>query len=109
MPPLPPELPSVIQAIARDYQPRQIILFGSYARGNADPKHSDVDLLVVKDGVQSNRLESARIRRLIRRWIGPFAFTILPISPKRLQERLAQKEAFFQTILQEGVVLYGEN
>ena len=91
------------------YVPQRIVLFGSYARGEARPPDSDLDLLVVKPGAASNRRESAKIRRCLRPWIGRHAFTILPMSPERLQERLARGESFLQTILREGVELYAAN
>ena len=37
---------AVAQLIAERFDPEQIILFGSHARGNAG-SHSDIDLLVV--------------------------------------------------------------
>ena len=40
--------------------PEQIILFGSYARGDFRPD-SDLDLLVITDEVASTRAEAARI------------------------------------------------
>ena len=50
MPSLPPPIPAILQQIvqrlARQFDPDQIILFGSYARGDAGPD-SDLDLLVV--------------------------------------------------------------
>ena len=38
---------AVAQLIAERFDPEQIILFGSHARGNAG-SHSDIDLLVVR-------------------------------------------------------------
>ena len=38
----------MVQRIVRKFQPEQVILFGSHARGEAGPD-SDVDLLVVMD------------------------------------------------------------
>jgi predicted nucleotidyltransferase len=46
--------------------PTSVTLFGSYARGDADPS-SDVDLMVVEDGLRDWSAESVRLRRLIRR------------------------------------------
>lgn len=43
----------------------QVILFGSHARGEADP-HSDVDLLVIEPDVDDEAEESVRLRRALR-------------------------------------------
>jgi uncharacterized protein len=51
------EITRRIRAIS---EPEQIILFGSYARGDFTP-HSDLDLLVIKDKVDSTSEEAARI------------------------------------------------
>lgn len=42
-------LDDIIQRIVATAQPQKIILFGSAARGDMN-RHSDVDLLIVKDG-----------------------------------------------------------
>jgi predicted nucleotidyltransferase len=53
--------------IARSASRRtSITLFGSYARGTASPS-SDIDLMVVEDGLRDWAAESVRVRRLIRR------------------------------------------
>ena len=44
--------------------PRKIILFGSYATGDAD-EESDVDLLVVEDQVADVMAEMVRLRRVV--------------------------------------------
>jgi predicted nucleotidyltransferase len=43
----------------------QVILFGSHARGGANP-HSDVDFLVVEPSVDDEAGESVRLRRALR-------------------------------------------
>lgn len=43
----------------------QVILFGSYARGEAN-ELSDLDLLVIEPEVAAPRAESARLRRELR-------------------------------------------
>lgn len=47
-------------------QPAQIILFGSYARGNADDA-SDLDLLVVEESVEDKAAEYLRLRDALGR------------------------------------------
>ena len=48
-------LDDIIRRIVEAAQPEQIILFGSAARGDMNP-HSDVDLLVVKNGAHRRHL-----------------------------------------------------
>jgi predicted nucleotidyltransferase len=47
-----PFMDQIIQIIVSLAKPDQIILFGSYARGD-NTKDSDIDLLVVKKGVKN--------------------------------------------------------
>jgi predicted nucleotidyltransferase len=54
----------ITQRIVAISDPQQIILFGSQARGDARPD-SDLDLLVVKEEVESPRAEAARIYRAL--------------------------------------------
>ena len=46
-------------------KPIKVILFGSYATGNAQDD-SDVDLLVVERGLRNKRAEMVRLRNLVR-------------------------------------------
>ncbi len=55
-------LDEIVQRIRKVSDPEQIILFGSYARGDAGPD-SDLDLLIVKDEMDSTRAETTRIYR----------------------------------------------
>lgn len=43
----------------------QVILFGSHARGDANP-HSDIDFLVVEPEVDNEAEESVRLHRTLR-------------------------------------------
>lgn len=45
--------------------PKRIILFGSYARGDAR-EDSDIDFLVVERKVADYRMEMVRLRRVLR-------------------------------------------
>jgi predicted nucleotidyltransferase len=57
-------LKEIIQRIIAVSDPEQIVLFGSYARGDFGPD-SDLDLLVIKDEVESTRAEAARIYKVL--------------------------------------------
>ena len=58
------QLPEITKRILAVSDPDQIILFGSFARGNYGPD-SDLDLLVIKDQVSSPREEAGRIYRAL--------------------------------------------
>jgi predicted nucleotidyltransferase len=57
--------PQAMNAIVNAYHPRQVILFGSQARGDAGPD-SDVDLLVVFDRLDNRRERRVEIGKLLR-------------------------------------------
>ena len=63
--------------------PAKVILFGSYARGDAR-EDSDVDLLVVERKLVSKRDEMVRLRRLLR----PFRIPVdvLVVSEKEFND-----------------------
>jgi predicted nucleotidyltransferase len=112
---LPPSLTSQREVLARCLEAmnrvmplRAVYLFGSHARGEARPD-SDVDLCLVADGAE-RQLEAARqLREAIWDiWPKP-AFTLVPIAPRRLAEKQAIGDFFFQTVLTEGVPLAAEN
>ena len=50
----------MVRRIVDQFDPEQVILFGSYARGDAGPD-SDVDLLVVMDVKDSKRKKAVEI------------------------------------------------
>lgn len=83
---------------------RQVILFGSHARGEAR-SDSDVDLCLVADGA-ARQLEAAQRWRVAMRDVWPRPpFTLIPIAPARLAEKRACDDHFFATVLEEGVPL----
>lgn len=55
----------VVTLLAGEAGVKQIILFGSHARGSAR-EDSDLDLLVVEDHVVSRRGEMVRLRAVLR-------------------------------------------
>jgi uncharacterized protein len=62
---LPEIVPEIVRRILAVSSPRQIILFGSYARGDFGP-HSDLDILVIEDEVESINAETRRLYQALR-------------------------------------------
>jgi predicted nucleotidyltransferase len=91
------------QAIAREFQPQRIILFGSYAHGKPT-EDSDVDLMVVMP-FTGNALEQAfRIRTRVEH--PGFPIDLLVRSPKEIAKRVAMGDFFVKEILESGHTLY---
>lgn len=59
---------AVRHAVASAYAPSRVIVFGSYARGDAD-EGSDLDLMVIECEVPNKGEEMLRLNRAIG-WIG---------------------------------------
>ena len=97
-----------LEAMDAVLPPRQVILFGSHARGEARPD-SDVDLCLVADGAE-RQLEAARQFReaIWHVWPRP-PFTLVPIAPPRLAEKQACDDHFFATVFAEGVPLVAQD
>ncbi|MBI3184734.1 MAG: nucleotidyltransferase domain-containing protein [Myxococcales bacterium] len=83
----------------------QLVLFGSWARGDADPLESDIDVLVVVRGLTVDELmelvgESARISVQYNLQINPLGMTADYYEELRQDDRLLYRE-----VAREGVPL----
>jgi len=101
------ELLPYLRVLMEQFHPEKVILFGSYAYGKPD-KHSDVDLLVVKNiekSSVSDRREILKAWRPIRWTTNPLPFELLLVSPADHQKRLAEGGGFYTTINNVGLPL----
>jgi predicted nucleotidyltransferase len=91
-------------AVAREFQPHRILLFGSYARGTPHPD-SDVDVLVVMPLPRGRRdvRQAAAIRDRIR---APFPMDLMVRSPQQISRRLAQGDGFVADVHRNGRLMY---
>lgn len=100
-------LRSMTEIIVKEVKPRQVILFGSHARGNAAPE-SDVDLLIIEDEPfgpgRSRRKEMVKLWRILI----PFRFAkdILVYSQDELQRWRHSINHVISRALREGKILY---
>jgi predicted nucleotidyltransferase len=89
-------------AVAREFRPEKIILFGSYAYGRPG-EGSDVDLLVIMPFDRKQGRKSLEIRRRIP---ASFPMDLIVRTPEFIAQRLAWGDCFTQEILAKGKVLY---
>ena len=95
---------AIAQLIVERFDPEQVILFGSQARGEVG-EHSDLDLLVVLRGDAGLSRRGNPIRRAIaERFVLPVDVIIR--SPEALSERRNDPYSFIHKALEEGEVLY---
>jgi predicted nucleotidyltransferase len=88
--------------LAREFQPRTVVLFGSYAYGKPSPD-SDVDILVVMplNGNPVDKSVEMRLKLQPR-----FPLDLLVRTPAKIKERLAMGDDFIKDIFDKGKVLY---
>jgi predicted nucleotidyltransferase len=70
------DLAEMARRIVAAAKPVKIILFGSYARGAAQPG-SDVDLLVIEPDPVAQRTESVRLRSLLKDFRTPIDVVVV--------------------------------
>jgi uncharacterized protein len=95
---------SLGKRIAREFCPQRVILFGSYARGTADPD-SDIDLLVVASFEGSGFRHSLEI---LNRLDIRLPVDLLAYRPEDVRRRYAEGDPLIREALDHGKVLYGE-
>jgi len=99
----PEKLREAVRRLVEAAHPRQIILFGSHARGDARDD-SDVDLMLVQDDVKDQAAESVRLRRVLKGMI--LAVDLLPVSRAAFDYwRDTPGNVFFEAAT-EGKVVY---
>ena len=91
-----------VTEVAREFLPERVILFGSYANGQAHPE-SDVDLLVVMHEEVSGARVAAEI---ITRLKPTLPVELIVRSSKQIRERLLLNDYFLREILTSGKELY---
>src|SRR5665213_564445 len=97
------KIKSFCNAVAKQFRPRKIILFGSYAYGKPT-EDSDVDLLVVMNRTRyRGERMSIRIRLATQR---DFPMDLLVRTPADISKRLRWRDPFICEIVEKGKVLY---
>ena len=92
----------VVNQIATQFEPKQIILFGSYAYGQPRPE-SDVDLLVVMDTPLKEWEQRWKIRQALNY---NFGLDLVVRTPTTLAQRLQWGDFFLREITEKGKMVY---
>jgi predicted nucleotidyltransferase len=99
-------IPTMVERIVREFEPVQIILFGSQARGEAR-WDSDVDLLVVLPSAPDKHKAAVAIRRALRDV--PVAKDIIVSTPDEIARYGDMVGRILRAALRQGTVLYARD
>ena len=96
-------LETIVQRILEVTQPEKIILFGSYARGDAT-EHSDIDILIIQHSDLPRHKRATPIRLAL---LGLFpSKDIVVYTPEEVEDWKTASTSFIASVLREGRVLY---
>jgi predicted nucleotidyltransferase len=93
------------QRIGREFHPDKVVLFGSYASGQA-AEDSDVDMLAIMPFEGKGFYQSLEI---LNRLDPAFAVDMLACQPGDAARRYTEGDPLIRTALDHGKVLYERN
>ena len=94
----------IVKKIVKAIDPKKIILFGSYARGDYK-KDSDLDLFIIKDGDHNSRMMRRKIDGLL--WGREFSLDLFVRKTEEVDWNFRAKNPFYiYHIFKDGKVLY---
>jgi predicted nucleotidyltransferase len=96
------QIEAYCRVIAREFRPRKIILFGSYAYGQPSPD-SDVDLLVILPFRGNDVAKAMQIRT---RCEAPFPLDLIVRKPEFIARRQQERDMFVETLIARGQLMY---
>jgi predicted nucleotidyltransferase len=96
------QIRSLARQVGEQFRAQKVILFGSYAEGNAN-RNSDVDLFVVMPFRGRRVDQSVAIRMQLR---PEFPLDLIIRSPSEVRQRLRIGDSFVRQIMDTGKVMY---
>jgi uncharacterized protein len=97
-------LRKISERLKKEYRAEKVILYGSYARGEAT-YDSDVDLFIIAPTNERFFQRMATVLGLVRDLYKGLALSPIVLRPEEVAERLKIGDQFVQEILEEGMEL----
>jgi predicted nucleotidyltransferase len=97
------KISEIVSKIAVGYNPDKIILFGSYAMGNAK-EDSDLNLLVIKDSDLPRPQRTALVRKMLYGSLIPI--DLIVYTHQEINDSKANQYSFVHEVLSTGKTIY---
>jgi len=97
-------LKSISNRLKKEYQAQKVILYGSYARGEATAE-SDIDLLVIAPTHERFFERMATARRLLRDLRKGLVIAPIVFTEEEINQRREKGDQFIKEILKTGLEL----
>jgi len=97
-------LKKIAERLKEKYRAERVILFGSYAKGEAT-EDSDVDILVIASAEERFFERMAKVLELTRDFYNGLALSPIVLRPEEIEQRIKIGDQFVQEILDKGVEL----
>lgn len=93
---------TIAERLKKHYGAKEVILFGSYARGE-ESEDSDIDLLIISNTKESFFDRMASVRRLIRDLRKGIPVSPIVLTPEEIENRQKKGDHFIKEILSTGI------
>jgi predicted nucleotidyltransferase len=97
------KISEIVGKIAIGYNPDKIILFGSYAMGNAN-ENSDLDLLVIKDSDLPRPQRTAFVRKMLFGSLIPI--DLMVYTHQEIDDSKETDHSFAKEVINSGKTVY---
>src|SRR5215470_13304629 len=101
-----PYIDKIVHLIVSLASPDQIVLFGSYARGDFKEK-SDIDLLIIKKNLENEREINNKLYRAFFENKINIPIDLISIDYKKYMELNSEIGFIYKTIKEQGKIIYG--
>lgn len=98
------KLKAIAERLKKKYEAEKVILFGSYATGDAK-EESDVDILVIAPAKERFFERMAKVLELTRDLYNGLALSPIVLKPEEVKKKIKIGDQFVQEILNKGIEL----
>ena len=97
------EIEAAAKRLGKEINASQVILFGSYARGQAS-ENSDVDLMIIAESRLPRYKRSRELYKLFQPY--PFGMDLVVYTPEEIEKGKKSPISFVSRVLREGKTVY---